>query len=115
MLPVTEGIQEVTEDPLQELSSLLTPVLNRAECSYLDEDWNLETGDLPTDDDILAILEGGLDDNDNDDDDGPEEDHTASIPPTSQQAMEAAIVLQYYFDNKNDEEGSWAVVGIQNK
>ena len=117
-MPVTEGSQEVTEDPLQQLTSLLnTPVLSRAEClsasSYLDEDQNLETGDLPTDDDILAIVEGGCDNNDDNDNDGPEEDHTASTPPTSRQAIEGAEVLQYYFDSKNDEEGSWAVMGIQ--
>ena len=117
IMPVTEGIQDVNEDPLQELTSLLNaPILSRAEClsasTYLDEDENLETGDLPTDDDILAMVEGGCenDDDDDNDDNGPEEDRT---PPTSQQAMEAAKVLQYYFDSKNDEEGSWAVVGIQ--
>ena len=112
-MPVTEGIQDINEDPLQELTSLLNaPILSRAEClsasSYLNEDENLETGGLHTDDDILAMVEGGCendDDSDNDDND-PEEDRT---PPTSQQAK----VLQYYFDSENDEEGCWAVVGIQ--
>jgi hypothetical protein len=53
------------------------------------------------------------DDTDDDDDDGPEEGYSA--PPTSSQALEAAKVLQHYFDSKKDEEGSWAVVGIQKK
>ena len=86
IMPVNEGSQDVTEDPLQELTSLLNaPILSRDEClsasSYLDEDQNLGTGDVPTDDDILAIVEGGCEDDNN-------------------------------FDSKNDEEGSWDVVGI---
>jgi hypothetical protein len=61
IMPASEESQEATVDPLQELTVLNAPVLNRIEClsasSYLDKDEDSETGDLPTDDDILALVE----------------------------------------------------------
>ena len=112
------GVHQVQQDPMGNLTTLLNhPHLRRAEClsaeSYLDQDQTLETGDLPTDDDILSLVDRREPDNDDSgSDDEPEYAHNPPTP-TSQQAIKAVRVLQSYFDSKGSEEGTWALVGIE--
>ena len=74
----------------------------------------LETGELPTEEDIIALVEGATDqDNDGNDAEDDQDDHIA--PPTLKQAVDAAKVLQSFFDSKEDEESSWAIVGLNEK
>ena len=102
-------------DPVANIATLLaTEVLQSPDCtsaaSYVNADEVLETEELPTDDDIIAMMAGdgdmSEDDDDDDDDDDDEVDNEPAIPtaPTISQAIEAARLLQNYFDTTGDED-----------
>ena len=81
--------------------------------NYLDIDEEAKTGELPSDDDIVAKVQKEDDDDDiNDDDD---DDDADSPIPTLMQAVHVAKVLQQYFDSKTDKECSWAIVDLHRK
>lgn len=119
-MPESEaGSCQVQEAPIGDLTALLNHrQLRRAEClsavSYLDQDQTLETGDLTTEDDILALVDNEAhNDIDSESDDEPEPIHN-SPPPTTQQAIEAVQVLycNYTMTAKEVKKGIWALAGI---
>lgn len=118
IMPELDAVSEAQEDPVQDLSAVLNnSEVRSADClsaeSYLDQDEALETGDLPTEEDILKLVSNEhahtSDDSDSDDD----EQYVPSPAPTTKQALEAVRVLQDFFDCKKSEEGSWSVIDIE--
>ena len=109
---------ESISDPADDLQTLLNTCTQYSTDStrasdYLDVDVEVETADLPTDEDIVSLVEGVDQNDDDDDDDGNDTDQTA--PPTLKQTIEAAKVMQRFFDSKADEESSWMVVRLNQK
>ena len=118
-MPEDHVVLEGIHDPVDDLQTLLSNrTLQPANCQsasdYLAIDGVLETGELPSEEDITALVEGATDqDNDDNDAEDDQDDHIA--PPTLKQAVDAAKVLQSFFDSKEDEESSWAIVGLNKK
>ena len=113
----TEDASQQLEDPVCELDALLRrPTLacgnSMSTSSYLDIDETVDTGELPTEDDILDLVSGKGVCTDNDEpEDEPDEDDV----PTVKEAREAARVLQKYFDSKSDGDCSWTVTKLTSK
>ena len=119
IMPGLDVDSQVPEDPVQDLSTLLNcPQLTSAGClsaeSYLDQDETLDTGELPTEEDILAVVSRETDTH-NDHNSDSEEDHLEDDPtpsPTSQQAFEAVRILQHSFSSRDCVEGNFAMIGV---
>ena len=109
-------------DPVANLATLLaTDVLQSPDCisaaNYVNADEVVETEELPTDDDLIAMVAGDGNDDSEDDDDDDEVDNEPAIPtaPTISQAIEAARLLQNYFDTTGDEDYAWKMLSIGEK
>ena len=110
-------------DSVDELNTLLNAsVLSNKECmtasSYLEVDEQLDTGDVPTDEEIVQLVQQDAHpDVENSDDDANDDMSREEYrpPPSTQEALTAARLLQDYFDSKADQEGSWAVIDLQKR
>ena len=101
-MPGINFVLEAVSDPAGGLQTLLsTHTLLSAACQlasdYLAVDEELETGELPTQEDIIALVEG-----DDQTDDTADDQDNLIPPPSHKQAIEAVRILQSFFDSKED-------------
>ena len=81
--------------------------------SFLDVDATVDTGEQPSEEDIIALVSNT--DSTEESEDEEDGEPSAESVPTVQQAREAARILQRYFDSTSDVESSWTTSKLLNK